>query len=635
MTNNSLGIFLNSNLKLSNSKEALTKRRGNSQIPFQKIPDIITQVKPFSISNFSQPLNIHKSALTPSNKSRDFLQPNLLLPSKSSEDIHKKTIILDLDETLVHSSTTSFKNNDIILNVDFDSILYNIYVLVRPGVENFIKKLSKIFEIVIFTASISRYASPLLDILDKEKKIKYRLYREHCTFLNGIYIKELKRLNRDLKDVIIVDNSPIAYAFDTENGLPIKSWYGDKNDNEFDIIFPLLEFLSEADDVRDYIGLFVENNEIKYEISNKIINAVNNIENNIDDKDNETNTNDNNKNDNIIDSKNNNDKNSNNIFCLSDFLNFNKNKIIGNALKKRKLKNTKNNFKKEDFKIPNINHQSNNIINIQNYDNKKNNDKINNNNNLNELKQRKRSFRNKKNTFRLNQKPGDSSPKQLSNNINNKKINFLLPLSLSLTNSTKMKNYKERENMNNLKFLSIKEISKNNNSNSTKDLDNEHKVTSLLDRFDKNKNTYNNSLMNNINIKNNNKILTRNEESFILNKNSLIHSQFFYKHPYLSINNNKNKLINGSYYSLKSKRSKSSSNFINSNNKKMHPKTPNGNQRFYNLDLLDEKNSLKFGFSNGLDGIKLNQTTMRIFTPSTKPINQKIKIKKLGLKKEK
>ena len=189
--------------------------------------------------------------------------------------------------------------------------------------------------------------------------------------------------------------------------------------------------------------------------------------------------------------------------------------------------------------------------------------------------------------------------------------------------------------MNNLKFFSIKEISKNNNNNSTKDLDNEHKVTSLLDRFEKNKNTYNNFIMNNINSKNNNKILTRNEESFRLNKNSLIYSQFFNKHPYFPINNNKNKSINDSYYSLKSKRSKSSCNFINSNNKEIHPKTPKGNQRSYNLKLLDGKNSLKFGFSNILDGIKLNQTTMRKFTPSIKPINQKIKIKRLGLKKEK
>ena len=144
MSKNNLGLFLNSNsnnLKHSKSKEALINKRGNSQKSFQRIQDIITQVKPFFCNNFSQPLNFHKSALTPTNKTRDMLQPNLLLPPKSIENINKKKIILDLDETLVHSSTTSFKKNDIILNIDFDSVLYNIYVLVRPGAENFIKKL--------------------------------------------------------------------------------------------------------------------------------------------------------------------------------------------------------------------------------------------------------------------------------------------------------------------------------------------------------------------------------------------------------------------------------------------------------------------------------------------------------------
>ena len=45
---------------------------------------------------------------------------------------------------------------------------YNIYVLVRPGVDKFLENISKLFEIVIFTASLSNYASPLLDILDPE-----------------------------------------------------------------------------------------------------------------------------------------------------------------------------------------------------------------------------------------------------------------------------------------------------------------------------------------------------------------------------------------------------------------------------------------------------------------------------------
>ena len=142
---------------------------------------------------------------------------------------------------MVHSSFVPFEKNDIILNVE----------------------------------SIAKYALPLLDILDNEKNIKYRLTREHCTFLNGIYIKELKKLNRNLKDLVIVDNSPLAYAFDSDNGLPIKGWYDDKEDKELDKIFPVLEFLANTKDVRFFIHTFVSNNEINYDTANELIKNIN------------------------------------------------------------------------------------------------------------------------------------------------------------------------------------------------------------------------------------------------------------------------------------------------------------------------------------------------------------------------
>ena len=178
---------------------------------------------------------------------------------------------MDLDETLVHSSFTPFKKNDIVLNVDFEGVMYNIYVLVRPDAELFIKEVAKTFEVVIFTASISKYASPLLDILDKEKNIKYRLYRDQCTFINGIYIKDLKKCNRNLKDLIIVDNSPIAYTFDSENGLPIKTWIEDPDDRELMKLVPILEFLATTKDVRRFIEQFVYNNRILYEEAMELI----------------------------------------------------------------------------------------------------------------------------------------------------------------------------------------------------------------------------------------------------------------------------------------------------------------------------------------------------------------------------
>ena len=225
-----------------NLAQKKVKKKSNSQNKYFQAPDIITQVKPSYLNNLIQPMNPHQSAFTPTNHSKLSKEEIFLLPQKAPEFSNKKTLILDLDETLVHSSFTPFENNDIILDVDFDGMMYNIYVLVRPGVDKFLESISKLFEIVIFTASLSNYASPLLDILDPNNKIKYRLYRDHCTFINGIYIKDLKKLNRNLKDLIIVDNSPLAYAFDIDNGLPIKTWYEDKDDVELSKIIKILEF---------------------------------------------------------------------------------------------------------------------------------------------------------------------------------------------------------------------------------------------------------------------------------------------------------------------------------------------------------------------------------------------------------
>ena len=252
---------------IQESEESTERKRSNSQRKYQKAPDIITQVKP---NSFIQPPNPHQSALTPTNRSNNFNSKKLLLPPKPHNST-KKTLILDLDETLVHSGFTPFEKNDIVLNVDFEGVMYNIYVLVRPEAELFIKTVAKFFELVIFTASISKYASPLLDILDKEKNIKYRLYRDQCTFINGIYIKDLKRCNRSLKDLIIVDNSPIAYTFDSDNGLPIKTWIEDREDRELMKLVPILEFLSKTKDVRKFIDQFVYNNKILYDEAMEII----------------------------------------------------------------------------------------------------------------------------------------------------------------------------------------------------------------------------------------------------------------------------------------------------------------------------------------------------------------------------
>ena len=189
---------------------------------------------------------------------------------------NKKTLILDLDETLVHSAFTPFsRKSDLMLTINFEGENRLLYVLKRPHVDEFLKELSNLYEIIIFTASISEYANPLLDLLDKQNYVKYRLFREHCTFDNGIYIKDLKIIDRKLNNMIIIDNNPLSYDNNVENGIPILSWYEDMNDNELLKLIPILKYMSNKNvyDVRYIINQIVDRrtNEIDYNSINKII----------------------------------------------------------------------------------------------------------------------------------------------------------------------------------------------------------------------------------------------------------------------------------------------------------------------------------------------------------------------------
>ena len=187
---------------------------------------------------------------------------NCFLPPKTS---NKKTLVLDLDETLVHSQFLEFSSpSDIIIKIEIEKEIYDIHVLVRPGVKEFLENMEKYYEIVIFTASISKYADILLNIIDPKGLCPFRLFREHCTLINNTFVKDLKKLGRDLKDIIIVDNSPLSYSFHPENGLPILSWFDDKKDKELYNITPLLIFLSDVKDVREYIPKLVVENTISY-----------------------------------------------------------------------------------------------------------------------------------------------------------------------------------------------------------------------------------------------------------------------------------------------------------------------------------------------------------------------------------
>jgi len=140
-----------------------------------------------------------------------------------------KTLVLDLDETLVHSSFKKVRNADIKQPIDIDGFIQTIYVNIRPYTEEFIKTASKFFEVVMFTASIQKYAQPIFNKLDREKRTSAMLFRDHCCVdpQTGFMVKDLSKLGRRLEDVIIIDNSPNSYYYQPENSLPSKTWIKD------------------------------------------------------------------------------------------------------------------------------------------------------------------------------------------------------------------------------------------------------------------------------------------------------------------------------------------------------------------------------------------------------------------------
>ncbi|XP_051998808.1 uncharacterized protein LOC127655197 isoform X2 [Xyrauchen texanus] len=142
-----------------------------------------------------------------------------LLPQIKSKDVGKICVVIDLDETLVHSSFKPVNNADFIIPVEIDGTVHQVYVLKRPHVDEFLKRMGELFECVLFTASLAKYADPVSDLLDKWGAFRSRLFRESCVFHRGNYVKDLSRLGRDLNKVIIVDNSPASYIFHPDNAV--------------------------------------------------------------------------------------------------------------------------------------------------------------------------------------------------------------------------------------------------------------------------------------------------------------------------------------------------------------------------------------------------------------------------------
>ena len=196
-------------------------------------------------------MNINGSIIASSSyfeKNKNNFNTKLQLPYLLKLSNKKYTLVLDLDETLIHFKVHQNDNNSGILQF-------------RPFISEFLSNIKNYYELIVFTAATEDYANPIIDAIEqKGVKFDYRLYRIHTIIKGNDFVKDLSRLGRDLSRTIIVDNMEQNYKLQPLNGITIRPFWGkDTNDMAlFDLLTILIKIVKMDMDVRDGIRYFKE-----------------------------------------------------------------------------------------------------------------------------------------------------------------------------------------------------------------------------------------------------------------------------------------------------------------------------------------------------------------------------------------
>ena len=231
----------------SNKKEELNKLFNDiNNLTFQEVYIFFQQkIKNIEESNIKYKNILNK--FTPTN-------PDIKTPFINSKLTKKFSLVLDLDETLISLDTDKNSNKAVIK--------------FRPGLVQFLIEMKKFYEIIVFTSATKDYGDQIEDAIEGDKKIfDFRLYREHTISYNNEYIKDISRIGRPLNKILIVDNMPQNFRLQRENGIWIKSFFGDDPDDDaLDYLeWILKKIVKEFDDVRE--GILKYKKEIQDNIS--------------------------------------------------------------------------------------------------------------------------------------------------------------------------------------------------------------------------------------------------------------------------------------------------------------------------------------------------------------------------------
>jgi Dullard-like phosphatase family protein len=279
-----LGEIINKYIVGLKSNQNITK---TSQVHTSEICDLFYNLKhltsnelnDFFISSFLQrpalnistkPTGLSSSKGKNSNynitTTKNILNNIITEPYLKHKSTKKYTLVLDLDETLIHFKYDKINEPEITHGV----------VQYRPCLFEFLNNISEYCELIIFTVGTKDYADSVIDFIEKNRQyFSGRLYREHTSIYNNDFVKDLSKIGRDLTKVIIVDDKPYNFILQMENGIAIRPFWGDESDKEkndvallnlFKILVDI--FKLNLDDIRE--GIKKYRNEIVNKVSSDI-----------------------------------------------------------------------------------------------------------------------------------------------------------------------------------------------------------------------------------------------------------------------------------------------------------------------------------------------------------------------------
>jgi len=187
-------------------------------------------------------------------------KPPLRISDKS------KTVVLDLDETLIHSSTSApifgwfGRVKCVQKTLIFGNQFVRMFIYVRPNLESFLDRVALKYNIIVITAAEKQYAEPIIDMIDQKKRISQKFYRSSCRALgNNVYLKDLSLIGANLKSTVLVDNCETGVRLNPANSIRIKSWTGSPWDSELNKVASILEQIESFEDIREPLVSFVQN----------------------------------------------------------------------------------------------------------------------------------------------------------------------------------------------------------------------------------------------------------------------------------------------------------------------------------------------------------------------------------------